>query len=206
MKYLIFCIFILAVSGLAGAEEMKRDTSNVSQGVTSGNTSQVEDKSHLPAVEGLSDSAEVTSEESTKVKEKEEAPVIQEDYALVPSIVSESFQLYREQGAEAFIKSILKGSPLEGDESSAKELERMRAVERYYGKMTRHTFINVLKISSFYKKIYIILQFAKGPVFCSIDCYYTSQNTWIIPAFTFNTDIAKVFPDILLKQYLENVK
>ena len=137
-------------------------------------------------------------------KKEEETPVIQEDYSLVPSIVSDSFQLYREQGAEAFVKSILKGSPLEGDAGSAKELERMQRVERYYGKMQRHNFISVLEVTSFYKKIYIILRFVKGPVFCSIDCYYTSKNIWIVSAFTFNTDIDKVFPDVLLKQYLDN--
>lgn len=134
----------------------------------------------------------------------EETSAVQEDYSSVPSIVSDSLQLYREQGAEAFIKSILKGSPLEGDEGSAKELERMRAVEKYYGKMLRHNFVNVLKVTSFYKKIYVILQFEKGPVFCGIDCYYTSKNTWIVSAFAFDTDIEKVFPDILLKQYLES--
>lgn len=131
----------------------------------------------------------------------EEVAVVQESYSSVPSIVSDSLQLYREQGAEAFIKSILKGSPLEGDEGSAKELERMRVVEKYYGRMQQHNFVNVLKVTSFYKKVYIILQFEKGPVFCSIDCYYTSKNIWIVSAFAFDTDIARVFPDILLEQY-----
>ncbi|MDD5772320.1 MAG: hypothetical protein PHX78_02515 [bacterium] len=184
MKYLYPVIFILLLSGLTSAEEVSSDTSR------------------LPAA------VEVISQESTKVevKKEEAASVVQEDYSLVPSIVSDSFQLYREQGAEAFVKSILKGSPLEGDESSAKELERLRNVERYYGKILRHSFVSVMKVTSFYKKIYIILQFAKGPVFCGIDCYYTSQNVWIVSAFTFNTSIEKVFPDVLLKQYLENIK
>lgn len=134
----------------------------------------------------------------------EETTSVQEDYSSVPSIVSDSLQLYREQGAEAFIKAILKGGPLEGDENSAKELERMRVVEKYYGRMQQHNFVNVLKIAPFYKKIYVILQFEKGPVFCNIDCYYTSKNMWIVSAFVFDTDIVKVFPDILLKQYLES--
>ncbi|MEW6086813.1 MAG: hypothetical protein AB1498_00665 [bacterium] len=178
MKFLYLCplVFILLLPDSACAEDGKGDTSAVSQEVRS---------------------------EKEEIK-KEEAPVIQEDYSLVPSIISDSLQLYREQGAEAFVESILKGSALEGDRSSTEELERLKRVEKYYGKLLSHKFINILKLAQWYKKIYIVLQFEKGPVFCSIDCYYTSKNIWIVPAFVFNTDIEKVFPGVLLEQYLEN--
>ncbi|MFH1289026.1 MAG: hypothetical protein ABII25_10085 [bacterium] len=193
MKFLCLCLVIIVAgrSSLVASEEGKKE-------VESGEW-RVESRGEGPSPK---DESRNTNDERRNTSD--EIGVVQEDYSLVPSIVSDSLQLYREQGAEAFIKSILKGSPLEGDESSTKELERMRVVERYYGRMLRHNFISVLKITSFYKKIYIILQFEKGPVFSGIDCYYTSKNTWIVSAFAFNTDISKVFPDIMLKQYLEN--
>ena len=137
MKYLYvsLLIFVLSLSGMAGAEDTSDVTSHQSP-VTS---------------EGL---------KKTEEKKNEDVPsAIQEDFSAVPSIVSDSLQLYREQGAEAFIKSILKGGPLEGDEGSARELERMRVVERYFGKMQRHSFFNILKVTPFFKRIFFITFF-----------------------------------------------
>lgn len=119
----------------------------------------------------------------------------------IPKIVTDGIKTYQNSGAAAAVALWYKGSAMENDAgATAHVTDLFGGIEHTFGKMTGFEPVKVVEISPSVRRIYILLQFEKGPVYASFDCY-NAQGTWIISSMDFNTKAEMILPQNLLGGY-----
>lgn len=116
----------------------------------------------------------------------------------IPDIVINGLGEYRSNGPEAAIMAWLKDSPMEGDKQAIGTANIFRQIENLYGSYVGYSLIKIADISETSKRIYLQMNYQKGPLYCKFLCYQFGDK-WIISGqFFFDTDPEKILPDRLL--------
>jgi hypothetical protein len=119
-------------------------------------------------------------------------------HAEIPSIVTDGLAAYQKSGGQAALKVWLKGSPMESDTTTTMQMNGLFSqIDTVYGKMIGFDSVRVVRISNSTERIYLVMNFEKGPMFTYIDCYKVNSG-WIIPILECNAKASTVFPQKLL--------
>lgn len=118
----------------------------------------------------------------------------------VPKIVVDGLNAYKTSGFTEAFNVWLKGSPMESDKTTTMNLKGgFTQIETLYGKMIGYDILKNIKISSTTKRVYLEVNYEKGPLFVYFDCYNSARG-WIIPMMKFHTEADKILPaNMLLK-------
>lgn len=117
----------------------------------------------------------------------------------IPPIVTAGLEAYQKSGFKAALDVWLKGSPMESDKTSLiNTTGAIASIETAYGKMTGYEVVKTVSLSPSTLRVYVVIDYEKGPLFASFYCY-KSKDGWIIPKFQCHTDVERVFPESLLR-------
>ncbi|WP_426416145.1 hypothetical protein [Aestuariirhabdus sp. LZHN29] len=100
---------------------------------------------------------------------------------------------YLENGADAFIPALLKGSPMEGEQSVLAQSESIRQVEAYYGAYQGFDVIYEKSLTNKVRLVYYIMNYENSPLF-AVATYYKRNGEEIVTHFNFNTKMWDVLP------------
>ena len=116
----------------------------------------------------------------------------------MPSIVTDGLGAYKTSGFKAALDLWLKGSPMESDKTSLINITgAVASIETAYGKMTGYEEVKTVSLSPSTIRVYLVINYEKGPLFALFTCYKTKEG-WIIPKFLLHTDVERVFPESLI--------
>lgn len=119
----------------------------------------------------------------------------------VPKIIIDGIKTYQNSGIPGAFVVWVKGSAAENDAGAAAHVaDLFTGIERSYGKMTGCEPIKTIFIAPSVRRVFMLLQFEKGPVYASFDCYNT-QGAWIISSMDFNTKADMILPRSILGGY-----
>jgi hypothetical protein len=104
---------------------------------------------------------------------------------------------YLKGGVEAFIPSLLKGSPLEGEKGILTQANSIKQIESYYGAYQGYEVIFEKPLTSRVRLVYYVLNYEKSPVF-GVASYYKMGGQEVVTNFNFHTEIGKIVPDEVL--------
>ena len=107
--------------------------------------------------------------------------------------IKEASEAYLENGADAFIPAILKGSPLEGEKSALTQSNNIRQIEAYYGKFLGIEAMREKKLSENVRLVYYVMNYENSPVFGNA-LLYKKKGKEIVTNFNFNTDLWQIAP------------
>jgi len=117
----------------------------------------------------------------------------------VPPIVTAGLEAYQKSGFKAALDLWMKGSPMESDKTSLVNITgAIASIETAYGKMTGYEVVKTFSLSPSTLRVYLVINYEKGPLFASFYCY-KSKDGWIIPKFLCHTDVERIFPESLMK-------
>lgn len=114
----------------------------------------------------------------------------------VPAIVLSGLETYRSAGPDEAIRAWLKGSPIEGSKDAMAQANQLREIQDFYGNYQGFDLLGVHSIAPSTHLVYIVLNFAKGPLFGKFLTYRTGQG-WVVASFSFNTNPDQVLPPAL---------
>ncbi|CAA0126394.1 Uncharacterised protein [Halioglobus japonicus] len=104
---------------------------------------------------------------------------------------------YLKEGVEAFIPSLLEGSPLEGEKSILTQANSIRQIEAYYGAYEGYEVIFEKALTSRVRLVYYVMNYEKSPVF-GVSTYYKMNDQEVVTNFNFHTEIGQIVPDDVL--------
>lgn len=119
-------------------------------------------------------------------------------YASPTTLINAGLTAYKDKGPEEAMKVWIKGSPLDGSKDALNQANNLRTIETYYGNYQSADIIKTRDISGSVKVIFIVMNYATGPVFGRFIVYHGTQG-WLLTRFNFNLDDAIAFSDLRLE-------
>lgn len=101
---------------------------------------------------------------------------------------------YLSKGTEAFIPTLLKGSPLEGEKSVLTQSNSIKQIEAYYGTYKGFEVIYEKQLTDKIRLVYYAMNYADSPMF-GVVTYYKRKGEEIVTNFNFNTDLWQIIPN-----------
>lgn len=114
-----------------------------------------------------------------------------------PQCVILGFAAYKTDGADAAVKTWLKGGPFEGSKEAMGQAKIFQQIEALFGKYTGYETLYVKDIGSSAKLVYESINFEKGAAYARFLLYNSPAKEWIISNMDFNTK-----PDVILPKSL----
>ncbi len=131
------------------------------------------------------------AEEPQILTEEEAAPAPAEDEGL-PFIILSGLDAYALEGAEAAIKTWIRGGPNESDSTLPILTETFKEVEDRYGRYTGYEIISIKTLTPSSKLVYLQMNYEKGPFFSRFLCY-RHAGSWVVSGrLAFDTDPQKI--------------
>lgn len=116
----------------------------------------------------------------------------------LPAVVSSGLVAYRTGGAKAALQIWLKGSSIGRDPRSLTRLEEdLDQLGQELGSFQGYDTFRVISLTPHVSRTYVILLFARGPIYAYFDCYSTAAG-WIVTAFQYNGKPEAILPSSLL--------
>jgi len=115
----------------------------------------------------------------------------------IPDVVTNGFNEYKTKGAEGALKAWLKGSAMETNLEAQSQANIFRQVESLYGPYLGHEIININKLSSTSKIIYIAMNYEKGAIFARFLTYENKEKS-IVALLNFNTKPELILPSNMI--------
>lgn len=115
----------------------------------------------------------------------------------VPKVIAESFEIYKKDGPDAYVKALLKGSAMEGNRQALAEVSSLEKIESFFGKFQDYEVIQVKKISKKTRMSYYVMHYDLGAVFGNTLTYMSDKGE-VVGYFNFRTEAEKVFPPCFL--------
>lgn len=119
------------------------------------------------------------------------------DVAEVPRPLSKALSIYKKGGVESFIRTLVSGGPLEGNQELHMQAMVLEKIEKYYGAYRSFQILHVTRLSGSTRLIYFLMNYEKGPVFGKLTAYKNGDEE-TITSFRFHTKPDKIFPEALL--------
>lgn len=117
-----------------------------------------------------------------------------------PAPIKEAMIVYKNQGWEEFLRTLLIGSPLQKDPSIYKKAEVISKIESYYGKFVDYEITDRRSVSSRVELVYYVMHYEKGPLF-GVVTLFKRGDVEIVTRFNFHTEALKIIPaDIIFSQ------
>jgi len=108
------------------------------------------------------------------------------------SPLEDAMAAYRERGLEAFIPTLVKGSPLAGDNSVTEKTAVIRRIESYYGGFDGYEVLEQCRLGSRVRLVLYVMNYKRGPLYGVVTLYGTGK-TEIVTRFNFQTDAVKLW-------------
>ena len=105
----------------------------------------------------------------------------------LPLIVRSGLAAYKADGAQAAINAWMIGSPIALSEQFQREVRTLRHFEDQFGAYQDFHLVRIVEISPTTQKIYVQLDYLKGPAFGKF-LVYQSQEAWNIVNLGFGAD------------------
>lgn len=112
----------------------------------------------------------------------------------LPPTLSNALANYFEKGADAFVMSLLKGSPLEADKSAQTQAASIKQIEHGFGSYQGAELIALVNISPRVRVAYYTIAYSNGPAYGSTTLYRLKDGSEIVTAFNFSADLNAVVP------------
>jgi hypothetical protein len=119
------------------------------------------------------------------------------DTADIPRPLGKALSIYKKGGIEGFIRTLVSGGPLEGNQELHMQALVLEKIEKYYGAYQSFQVLHVTRLSGSTRLIYFLMNYEKGPVFGKLTAYKNGDRE-TITSFRFHTKPDKIFPDALL--------
>jgi hypothetical protein len=116
-------------------------------------------------------------------------------YADPIALINAGLTAYKEKGPEEAMRVWIKGSPIDGSKDALNQANNLRTIETYYGSYQTTEILKVRDISKDVKVVYLVMDYATGPVFGRFVVYHSTKG-WLLTRFNFNVDDTTVFGDI----------
>lgn len=107
--------------------------------------------------------------------------------------IESAAKAYLQNGAEAFIPTLLKGSPIEGDKTALSQSNSIRQIETFYGKFLKIEAMREKVLSENVRLVYYIMNYEHSPVFGNA-MLYKKNGKEIVTNFNFNTELFQIAP------------
>ena len=114
--------------------------------------------------------------------------------SLAASVVEAALEDLKVRGPEAFLTSITKGSPVEGDKSVLSQSSLLASIGAYYGPIESWRILATCPIADRVKTAFFVVYYEKGPLFGYASLYSTAKAGDVVTKFFVHTDVDKVFP------------
>ena len=116
----------------------------------------------------------------------------------VKALVERGLNAYIKDGANAFIKTFLQGSALEGNPQAPTQAKGLEQIEDFYGKPESYDIVRISQISPRSQMVIFTTNHAKGVVFGKVQVYLLKSGQWVTTNFNFNTDANALLPSELV--------
>jgi len=110
------------------------------------------------------------------------------------SPLEEAMTAYRERGLKAFIPTLVKGSPLEGDNSVVEKTAVIRRIESYYGGFDGYEVLEQCRLGSRVRLVLYVMNYKRGPLY-GVVTLYGAGGREVVTRFNFQTDAVKLWQD-----------
>jgi hypothetical protein len=116
---------------------------------------------------------------------------------VVPNTIVNGLGDYAFQGADAAVKTWVKGTHLEGSPEAASQVNNLKQLEAAYGKFQSYHIVQVHELTPLTEIVYLAIHYERGPVFGRF-LAFRIKGGWLLPDFTFHAKPEAVFPPELL--------
>lgn len=116
---------------------------------------------------------------------------------VVPNTIVNGMGDYAFQGADAAVKTWVKGTHLEGSPEAAIQVNNLKQLEAAYGKFQGYHIVQVHELTPLSEIVYLAIHYERGPVFGRF-LAYRIKDGWLLPDFSFHAKPEAVFPPDLL--------
>ena len=113
----------------------------------------------------------------------------------LPSIITDGLALYKTNGPEAVIRSWIKGGPLDGNRDAFAQVGLLRQAQDLYGIYQGFEVYSSQPLSRRTQLTYLVMHYAKGPLFARLVTYQTSDG-WMVISFNFSKDDS-ILPELM---------
>lgn len=115
----------------------------------------------------------------------------------IPRPLTQALSVYKKEGIPGFMTTLMRGSPLEGNQEIRQQVQVLEKLESYYGHYQSYDVVRVNRLSESTRLIYFLLNYEKGPVFGMLTAFKDGDRE-TITSFQFHTKAEKIFPESLL--------
>lgn len=116
---------------------------------------------------------------------------------VVPNTIVNGLGDYAFQGADAAVKTWVKGTHLEGSPEAAIQVNNLKQLEGIYGKFQGYHIVQVHHLTPLSEIVYLAIHYERGPVFERFLAFRVKDG-WLLPDFSFHAKPENVFPPELL--------
>ena len=109
----------------------------------------------------------------------------------------DAIKIYKADGNTAFMKSILKNGPLEGDARSLSQAQNLSQIEQFFGPIKAGAILSTKALGSRSCYLIGILEYADGPAFAVANYYQGSKGVGATSMF-FKTEPESILPTSFL--------
>lgn len=106
---------------------------------------------------------------------------------------------YLKEGVEAFLPTLLKDSPLEGEKSVLTQSNSIRQIEAFYGTYEGFDVMYEKVLTDRVRIVYYVMNYQKSPMF-GLATYYKRGGEEVVTNFNFHTEIWQVIPNEVIFQ------
>lgn len=107
--------------------------------------------------------------------------------------LQEASKAYLAEGAQAFITTLIKGSPIEGEKGVITQANTIKQIEAYYGEYQGLEVIYEKKLTKKVRLVYYVMNYEKSPVF-GVTTYYKPNGEEVVTNFNFHTELWQIVP------------
>ena len=115
----------------------------------------------------------------------------------LPKILLDGFSAYKAEGAEAALKTWLKGSPMEGEKQALSQVNALLQIESLVGKYLTYHPIHNRALTPTTQIVFLVVDYEKGPLF-GVFVLYKAADGWIAFKFDFNLNPWEILPPALM--------
>ena len=115
----------------------------------------------------------------------------------LPTPLKKALEAYKEKGAEQFILTLIKGSPMESDKTALFQVSNIRQIEDFCGPYIGYEMVESVQVVESTRKVYYVMNYEKCPVFGRVTAYKTAQGE-VITEFNFHANIGEIIPRELI--------
>jgi hypothetical protein len=115
----------------------------------------------------------------------------------VPSIIVNGMGDYAFQGADAAVKTWVKGTSLEGSPEAAIQINYLRQQEALYGKFQGYHIVQLRELTPLVEIVYLAIHYERGAVFGRF-LAFRIKDGWLLTDILFHAKPETLFPPDLL--------